>query len=271
MKGWERRRDEIRETQVEETGKRVILVEGTDDVSVYGILMDRRFGSDFEKNWVVTYAGNKKIILDILSKENTWLGLIDRDEWTEDVIIEKQNQLPNLVVLPRFCMESYLIEPEELWKAFPENQRNKIAGGLEQLRGEVLIEKDKWLRHGVLWSVINPLWQGLRALGFKEALLDFNNAQDDARIQAQLEEWHNFLEPNQIYVSFKDRLSDVAERDETEQITRWVHGKMFFETHVNQVRNRLLGQRSLQDRKRDIFQTRALPGDLNPLWEKIEL
>jgi len=121
MKGWERRRDEIRETQVEETGKRVILVEGTDDVGVYGILMDRRFGSDFEKNWVVTYAGNKKIILDILSEENTWLGLIDRDEWTEDVIIEKQNQLPNLVVLPRFCMESYLIEPEELWKAFPEN------------------------------------------------------------------------------------------------------------------------------------------------------
>lgn len=271
MKGWRKRRDEIKETQVEETGKRVILVEGTDDVSIYGILMDRKFGSGFESNWVVTHAGNKKIILDILSEENTWLGLIDRDEWSEDVILEKQDQLQNLVVLPRFCMESYLIEPDELWNALPENQRNKIAGGPEQLRGELLIEKDKWLRHGVLWSIINPLWQGLRSLGFKEALLDFDNAQDDERIQVQLEQWHNFLDPNQIYTRFKDRLRDVAERDETEQITRWVHGKMFFETHVNQVLNRLLGQRSPQDRKRDIFQTRELPEDLTSLWERIEL
>ena len=80
MKGWKKRRDEIRETQVEKPGKKVILVEGTDDVNAYGILLNRKFGSDFESHWVMTHAGNKKIILEILSAEDSWLGLIDRDE-----------------------------------------------------------------------------------------------------------------------------------------------------------------------------------------------
>jgi len=34
-----KRRDKIRETQVEKTGKKVILVEGTDDANAYGILL----------------------------------------------------------------------------------------------------------------------------------------------------------------------------------------------------------------------------------------
>jgi len=270
MKGWRKRRDEIRETQVEETEKKVILVEGTDDANAYGILLNRKFGSDFESDWVITHAGNKKIILEILLEEDSWLGLIDRDEWSEDIILEKQNQLHNLIVLPRFCLESYLIEPVELWNAFPENQRDKIEGGLEQLRGEILIEKDKWIRHGVLWSVINPLWQGIRSLGFKEVLLNFDNSQDDKIIQKQLKKWHNFLEPTQIYSSFKDKLNDVVKRDEAEQIFRWIHGKMFFEAHVSQILNQLFGQKSIQERKRDIFQTCVLPDDLNPLWEKIK-
>ena len=59
MKGWEKRRDEIRETQVGQTGKKVILVEGTDDENAYGILLNRKFGSDFESNWVMAPAGHK--------------------------------------------------------------------------------------------------------------------------------------------------------------------------------------------------------------------
>jgi len=73
--------------------------------------------------------------------------------------------------------------------------------------------------------------------------------------------WHNFLEPTQIYSSFKDKLNDVAKKDETEQILRWIHGKMFFEGHVCQILNQLFGQRSIQERKRDIFQTCILPSE----------
>jgi len=130
VKGWQSRRDKIRDEQVGQTGKRVLLVEGQDDVAVYGILLSRRFGAAWEKDWALAAAGKKEFVLDILVGESTWLGLVDRDEWSQDLIVQKQARLPNLLVLPRFCLESYLIDPDELWAAFPPNQRTKIAGGL---------------------------------------------------------------------------------------------------------------------------------------------
>jgi hypothetical protein len=56
MKGWQKRRDEIRDEKVGQTGKRVLLVEGPDDVDVYGILLSRRFGADWEKEWLLALA-----------------------------------------------------------------------------------------------------------------------------------------------------------------------------------------------------------------------
>ncbi len=270
--GAEKRRREIRETKIENTEKKVLLVEGEDDVEVYSKLLNRKF-SKWEDKWIVAHANGKQKVIDILSKEPTWLGLIDRDEWSEERILQEQNALPNnnLLVLPRFCMENYLICPNELWEALPENQKAKITGGFPQLQVKILINKDKWVRHAVLWSIINPLWEGIKALGFKSVLLDFNNAQNDTKIQKTLNDWHNFLEPQTIFTQFQDRLSEVMAKDETEQLRQWVHGKKFYNEHIHQVLNQFLGQENAEMRRKKILQTCPLPNDLDFVYQRMEL
>jgi hypothetical protein len=270
VRGWQKRRDKIREEKIGQTKKRVLLVEGSDDVDVYGILLNRRFGAAWERSWVLADTGKKEFVLDILAVERSWLGLVDRDEWSQKLITQKRAELPNLLVLPRFCLESYLVDPDELWAAFPPNQQAKIAAGLAGLRDELLVDKDKWLRHGVLWSVINPLWSELRDIGFKESLLDFDTAQDNNKIRTTLGKWHNHLDPQRIFSDFQNLLTDVMQKSGAEQLRLWVHGKEFYRSHVHQVLNRHLGQANVEDRMRDLFKT-LQPNDLEPVWREMRL
>ena len=262
----------IKEERVGQTGKRLLLVEGSDDVTAFSIFLEKKRGNQqWEQQWLLHPAGNKKILLEMLAAEPGWTGLVDRDEWSDDAIALKQQELPNLVILPRFCLESYLIDPDELWEAFPQVQKDKISGGVERLRAAILHEKAKWLRHGVLWSVINPLWSGLRALGFKEALLDVDKAQDDTVIQTILNEWHQFLEPQQIFEAFQTLHATVNTKEVSEQLHRWIHGKLFYQSVVHPALDQLLGQKAAEERRLKIFRTRTLPDDLAPLWAMLGL
>jgi hypothetical protein len=270
VKGRQKRRLEIREELIGQTGKRALLVEGTDDVSLFRILLLRKWGAEWESDWVLADVGSKKIVTDILAQETDWLGIVDRDEWTDEVITAKQDELENLFVLPRFCMESYAVDPDELWEALPQKMQGKVAGGLEVLTSDILRDMGKWLRHGVLWSAINPLWGGLRALGFKEKLLDFDVAQNDDIIKETLNEWHGYLNPDQIFQSFADKLNQVSGLPVKEQLHKWIHGKQFFLEHVHPVLNKYLGQNDAQSRIMEVFRSFALPEDLEPLWSRIQ-
>ena len=145
-----------------------------------------------------------------------------------------------------------------------------MDGGFETLENEILHVKDQWLRHGVLWSAINPLWSGLRALGFKEKLLDFDVVQDDNIIRETLKEWHGYLDPDLIYQSFADKLNQVSGLSVEEQLHKWIHGKQFFLKHVHPILNKYLGQSDAQIRIMEIFRSLALPEDLEPLWARIQ-
>ena len=269
MKGWDKKRQEIKEKWICNTGKRALLVEGADDKSFFRILLSRKLGAKWERYWVLADAGGKNIVTDILAREPLWLGIVDRDEWREEVIDEKQAELNNLFVLPRFCIESYAIEPVELWQALTEKKRQKIAGGFEALKSEILENKDQWLRHGVLRSVINPLWSGLRSLGFKEKLLDFTAAQNDDIIKNILQEWHSYLDPDAILKEFDEKLQNIQQLSQQEQFAKWLHGKQFFYERIHPVLNRYLGQNDAKNRLKEIFRTRELPEDLEPLWARI--
>jgi hypothetical protein len=90
---------QIKTEQVGQTGKRVLLVEGTDDVDAYRIFLSRKF-SQWEQSWAVAHMGNKKLVMEGLTLEPKWLGLVDRDEWSEDVLTQYRARHPNLLVLP---------------------------------------------------------------------------------------------------------------------------------------------------------------------------
>ena len=244
------------------------MVEGESDRDAFGLMLEKKFGVEYEKKWAVAPAGGKALVIAILEKEPDWLGLIDRDEWVEATINEKKAQHPNMNILPRFCLENYLVEPHEIWAALPGPQMNKIPGGFEQLESEIMENRKSWVRHGVLRTVINPLWDGLIARGFHSELLDFDNAQDDVKIKKALKKWHDFLDPEGLFRKFKKSLEDVARKSPFEQITLWTDGKEFFKSHVCSVLNRHLGQESAEERQKQIFRGLPLPDDLGFIWEK---
>jgi len=252
------------------THRRVLLVEGVDDVHAIEAFLNKAF-PDWSRDWVVESAGKKGHVLEVIKQKADWIGVVDSDEWTQNLITKKQQENDNLWVLPRYCIENYLLISEELWAAFPIKQQEKVLGGLETLEQRLTDDLDKWVRHGVLWTVINPLWEGLRSLGFKEALLDPDIAEDEQQIQAKLSEWHTYLEPAKLYQTYQSKLVEVQSLSNEQKLKHWVHGKKFYSIKVNQVLNDLLGQIPANDRKKAIFRTCQVPQDFDPLWEKMRL
>ena len=261
---------DIREQQIGNSAKRALIVEGADDVDAFQSFLGNAYRG-WEQSWVIAEAGKKTEVLEIIGKEPDWIGVVDRDEWSSSKIADLETKLTNLWVLPRYCIENYLLVPEELWEALPENQQNKIAGGLVELTQSITNDLVRWRCHGVLWSVINPMWEGLRSLGFKKALLDPAIATNETEIRIKLQEWHDYLEPEQIWQNYQQALAQVDQLSVDEQLKRVIHGKYFYEQVVNPLLNQLLGQKAATERQKAIFRTLPVPDDFGPLWQKMGL
>lgn len=139
---------DIKEQKVATTGRRVLLVEGTDDVTAFQNFLSRKFPA-WEQDWILAPAGSKKNVLEALALEANWLGVVDRDAWTDVQIAEKRRNLANLLVLPRFCIESYLIAPEELWLVFQPKHQQAINGGIQAFIQAVHDVLPQWRNHAV--------------------------------------------------------------------------------------------------------------------------
>lgn len=264
-------RKRIRERCIGAQERRVFLVEGRDDQAAWRVMLDR-FCPGWERDSCVAAAGNKRQVIDILSLEQDWLGLVDGDEWDEATIRQRQQEQTNLLVLPRFCLENYLCDPSELWESLPPVKQDRIDGGRQALAERLAGDLDRFVRHGVLWKTITPLWTGLRARGFKDALASENSlhaAQDDDLIRRRLADWHRFLDPGSVFDEFQRTLEQAASEPDHAKFTCWVHGKLFWTTQVHPVLNQLLGQASAADRKNDLFSTMPRPTDLEPILRQL--
>lgn len=261
---------DIKQQSIGNSNKKAIIVEGKHDQQALAIMLDK-LSTSWKSDWVITKAGKKAAVLEILEKESNWIGVVDKDEWDAGKIVQLEAQRPNLFILPRFCLENYLIVPSELWTAFPEIQKQKISGGEAQLTGLITANLQRWVRHGVLWSVVNPLWQGLRSLGFKEALLSPAVAADDDKIQQVLAEWHQFLEPDQIWQRYQGQLQIVRNLSVEEQLKQHIHGKSFYNEVVNPALNSLLGTKPADGRKLSIIRTLPAMEELRPLLTKMQV
>lgn len=261
---------DIRDTQVGATEKRVLVVEGEGDVAAYSQFLKKQF-SDWERTWSVAPAGSKKIAIAIAQRAPDWLVLVDRDEWSEEQIARYQRETPNLLVLPRFCLESYLVDPEELWQAFPPKQREKVPGGLEQLRVALLADLASWQRHAALWKAINPLWTGLRALGFKDTLLKTQTIPDDVVVKATLQQWSDYIDAPRIFDEFQLAMVEIDSLSVPDFLRHRLYAKDFYPRVVHPLLDRLLGQRSEPERRQALYQTLPVPEDLKFVWARMRL
>ena len=265
-------RDKIRERVVGSQNKGVFLLEGPDDVEAFRILL-QRFLPGWEQKWGIDHAGGKRHVVEILELEPDWLGLVDRDEWDQAVINANTQQQPNLLVLPRFTMENYLINPAELWQAIPPDRQAGLQGGQASLDAAIQPNLPQFLRHGALWKVVTPLWSGLRALGFKEALASEDSlatAQNDVEVQRILGDWDVFLDSARIFSEFQTQVQSATTASISDQYAQWVHGMLFWKAVVNSAMNRLLGQMEAGERRKKIFQKLSLPADLQPILNRLK-
>jgi hypothetical protein len=270
MSTLEERIEQVKTQFIGKTGLRVLLVEGPNDVDAYRIFLGRKF-PEWEKAWILAAAGNKADVVRMLCKEPNWLGMVDRDEWTEVEIAEKKAECANLMVSPRFCLESYLIDPAELWEAFPEKQRAKIVGGEAQFRNALHAELTEWIRHAALWHGVRPLWRQLRSLGFPDSVLGNPPMPDDAALLAKFAQWHVTLDADAVLAGVHALEIRLCAEDESRLCAQWLHAKSFYPQVVHQTLNRLLGQKPAKERRLAILRTRTLPDDLVPLWQAMGL
>ncbi|MDP3654847.1 MAG: hypothetical protein Q8R67_24570 [Rhodoferax sp.] len=261
---------DIKTQLVGNTGVKVLLVEGADDVDAYRIFLDRKFPG-WEVHWHLAEAGKKATVVEMVRKEPAWLGLVDRDEWTDAQIAAHSAASPNLLVLPRFCLESYLIDPAELWEALPAKQRAKIAGGEEQFSRELLTDLQGWIRHAALWHGVRPLWRQLRNLGFPDSVTGNPPMPDDAALRTKFKEWHVTLDVDAVLAGVHALEAKLASEDVSKLCAQWLHAKRLYSQKVQQTLDRLLGPKPAKERRLDILRTRTVPSDLAVLWQAMGL
>jgi hypothetical protein len=122
--------------------------------------------------------------------------------------------------------------------------------------------------------VVSPLWTGLRALGFKEALASedsLETAQDDAEVRRILRDWDEILDPERIFADFEAQLASSRAAPVSEQYAQWVHGKHFWQQVVNSAMTKLFGQMSEARRRIEILRQIPKPADLQPVFDRLAI
>ena len=261
---------EIKTQLIGNRGARALIVEGTDDLVALSQFLGKRFPG-WESEWVIAEAGGKRQVLKIIASEPNWLGVVDRDDWTADERADHETRNLNLFVLPRFCLESYLIEPHELWEAFPDKQRAKIPGGMTDISAALATSLPDWTRHAALWHVITPLWRNLRKLGFTDGVLDTHSIPNDQKLADFLKNWARVLDAEKALRDFNALLATLQAKPPAELFSQWIYAKRFYPEVVHPALDKLLGAKSAKERRQAIFRTLPVPVDLDGLWRKMEL
>jgi len=196
---------------------------------------------------------------------------VDRDEWSEEVQNQHLMAHPNLLVLPRFCLESYLINPAELWQAFPPKQRAKIKGGEAVFRAVLLASLPEWIRHAALWHGVRPLWQQLRNAGFPDDVTKVPPTLSDKELREFFSNWHGLLDADALLTRVRGLEAKVTAEDVETVCQQWLHAKHFYAEVVHLALDRLLGVKPARQRRLAIFRTLTVPADLDVVWRAMGL
>jgi hypothetical protein len=261
---------EVREKIFEKiagSSKKVILVEGKEDETAYKHLLDKKY-SNWERLIFIFPAGGKINVINELEKSPDFIGIIDKDEWWDEDIRSIKAEIENLIVIPRYCMESYLVNPEEIWESLPANMHQEV--NYDVFKDAILENIQDWTKHAALWHAVLPLYSNLKKAGFNQVLLnEIEKIKEESFIKAKLNEWHNILDPENTFKKYQSLLSEIADASLQDKLQKWIHGKKFWEVHVSKKMNMLFGQKSQIKYANEIWKHRLIPGDWDNIWPEI--
>lgn len=251
------------------TPKRVLLVEGTDDLLVverWPSLID----PNFRQNLYVHAAEGWRRLRDALKCRPQWMGLQDRDEWTEAEIADAPRQYPGLRFLPRPCIENYFAEPSELWTLIPSPQQVNYPGNSSQFATDIGQHFDRYVRHWCMWVVLRVRRRILiERLQFPDALIDRmldGSPLTEAEVQSQLQQWHDVLDAKVVFREYQDLEKESLVLPPEEKLKKHIHGKSFFIRVICGEVLTKIAQKGHQDWLKDLAANIAsVPGDMNAI------
>lgn len=242
-------------------GKKVVVVEGMGDVTFLTLMLDKppfRQANVFSR-FTLLEVGGKDAVLKMLEMRPDFYAMVDRDAWTEKECAKKQKAYPNLFILPRFCIESFIICPEELEGIFSNFQEEG-----DSIRKDIPMA----IRHGCLWRAAQPLYQQLMQAGFNRALLRYPPP-NEKELDKLLRSWQTLLSPQAVQKACDQAFQDVQGHSQDELLREFVHGKIFWKNAVEPFVYPKFQGRSGEELKRAVFQRMSIPGDLEAFLKKV--
>jgi hypothetical protein len=233
----------LRDVEDRAAGKPVLLVEGDDDVMLLGHYLTQH-APGWETRLVLLPAqGKQRVVSGVCVHRPDWIGVIDLDEWNPDDLAKAATRSSRLLILPRFCIESFFCHPDEIWKAIPLTQRQRVGDDPEVLRQPILAALPDWVAHGAMWRVLRRLYHAARL----PAELEQAPITDEAEIRRILETWHKSLAPDLVMQQYRGELAVARQLGPNEQIQRYVHGKKFYNQVVVQILDGLFSGKGADD------------------------
>ena len=234
--------------------KRVLLVEGTGDVAFLTLMLDKPPLRDENifADWVIAPAGGKDAVLRLLKERPDLYAMVDRDAWSEAESRSVERKYPHLHILPRFCIENFLICPDELTQAIP---------GFAKLENLIEREIPQAVRHGCLWRAAQPLYEELLQAGFNRALLRYPPP-NEGEMQEVLASWQHLLSPENVRQRMAEHFLEMKDAPAQTLLRRYVHGKVFWRGCVEGLAARFFPGRKSDELRREVFRRLPMPKDL---------
>jgi hypothetical protein len=247
-------------------GLPVLLVEGNDDATLIGHFLDQHASDWRQRLYLAPANGKDPVIRGVAVHRPAWVGIVDRDEWRQADVDAAAARSPRLFVLPRFCIESYLCDPDELWAALPATARARVSGNPETLTRPIYAALPEWVAHGAMWRVLRELYRTARL----PAQLEDHPVSDEAEIRRILSEWHSHLAPDEVLGQYRAALKDALNLSPADQLHQYVHGMKFYNQVVLEILDHVFAGKGADDWLQK-FRDSPIPppADLRAVFDKI--
>jgi len=248
-------------------GKPVLLVEGkTDKTWLEHFLMQHKPGCE-QRLYVAVAGGKRHVSRCVTDYRPGWIGVLDRDEWREADVRAEAAKSSRLYVLTRFCIESYLCDPDEIWVALPLQQRAKVGGSIVALAKPIQDALPAWVAHGAMWRVLREFHEASRF----PTELEEQPVIDETKIRQILTAWHEGLAPDAVLAQYRSELARANSLSMTEQLRSYIHGKKFYNQVVVQVLDQLFAGQGADDWQQKLRGDAPIlpPPDLTALLDQI--
>lgn len=233
----------LRDVKDRAAGKPVLLVEGDDDVMLLGHYLTQHAPGWKTRFVLLPAQGKQRVVSGVCVHRPDWLGVIDHDKWNPDDLAEAGARSPRLLILPRFCIESFFCNPDEIWETIPLAQRERVGDDPEVLRQPTLAALPDWVAHGAMWRVLRKLYHAARL----PAELERAPITDETEIRRILERWHESLAPDLVIQQYREELAIANQLEPEQQLRRYVHGKKFYNQVVVQILDGLFSGKGADD------------------------